>query len=56
MRNRISLNKLSPLVGVTEVSGVLAFPFALSAAPGLWNTRDIVSNPEWSAYDLRCVV
>jgi hypothetical protein len=55
MRDRISHDKLSSLVGITKVSGILSFPFALRAAPCLWSTRDVVSNPEGSADDLRWV-
>ncbi len=54
MRDGISLDRLSSLVGVTEESGVLTFPFAVRTAPSLWNTRYIVSNPKWSADDLCC--
>jgi len=55
MRDRISLDEFSSLMGITEIPWVFAFPFALRATPGLWNTRDVVSNPKWSADDLRCV-
>jgi hypothetical protein len=55
MRDRISLDEFSSLMGITEIPWVFAFPFALRTTPGLWNTRDVVSNPKRSADDLRCV-
>jgi hypothetical protein len=55
MRNRISLYQRPSLVIVTEVSGVLALPFALGATPRLRNPRDVVPKPVWSPDDLRSV-
>ena len=53
MRNRISPYQRPSLMIVTEVSGVLAMPFALGTTPCLRNPRDVVPKPEWPADDLR---